>query len=124
MRTQLSVLAIALTLGLATVGCAGTQQGTDTAPTEIRVENYHPLLVTVEAISDGIDYNLGQVETTDSGTFELPRGIDDIFGLRIRIDPVGSPVSFVSDEILYSPGDLIHVEVESDLDLTTVTVHR
>jgi len=86
------------------------------------VENNNTLRVTVEAMSDGIDYRLGEVETADPELFRLPNAVEDAFDLHLRVDPIGSPATYVSDEIVYSPGDHIDVEVESDLDFTTVTI--
>ena len=124
MKNQLFAIGAALMLGLATVGCASTpQSGSRSADTMVEVENNNSLLVSVEAVNDGVDYNLGQVETGTSETFELPEVINDAYDLQIRIDPIGSGQTYVTDDILYSPGDLIRVEVEGNLTFTTVSVY-
>ncbi|MDX1647919.1 MAG: hypothetical protein R3304_12305 [Longimicrobiales bacterium] len=123
MRSRLFALGTALALGLITAGCASTPSGSDGAEdTRIQVENNHPLLVNVEAVAGGVDYRLGQVETADTQVFTLPDNVDSTYDLHLRVDPVGSAAVYVSDEILYTVGDLIRVQVESNLNVTTVTV--
>lgn len=87
----------------------------------IQVENYHPLTVTVDAVSSGEDHRLGQVETTDTERFVLPRTVNE-YDLRILVDPIGSTDTYLSDELLLDSGDRIDVTVESNLGLTAVSV--
>lgn len=114
--------AAALLLALGTLACASTPEAADDqVPTIIEVQNYNSLTVTVDAVSSGEDFRLGQVETTDTERFTLPPTVNE-YDLRILVDPIGSPRTYLSDELVFSPGDVIEVEVESNLDLTSVSV--
>lgn len=63
MRRKIFVLGAALLFGLGASACAATpESGMQADHTTIEVENNNSLLVSVEALSDGIDYELGQVE--------------------------------------------------------------
>jgi hypothetical protein len=120
MIRKLIAAGIVVVLGLAGTSCASAPQGsTSPEDTTIRVENNNSLLVDVQVLSGGRDYRLGQVETADTDTFDLPRTVS-AFDVKVLIDPIGSPEAYVSDQITFAPGDVIYVEVENDLDLTSV----
>ncbi len=122
MRRDILALGAAFLVALTTVGCATTPRGeAESGETMIHVENNNPLMVNVEVLSGGQDYNVGQVETAATETFEMPE-MANTFDLQIRVEPIGSLESYVSDELPFAPGDVINVEVEADLDLTTVTL--
>lgn len=121
MRRSMIAAATALLVGLGSAGCASAPQADEEGPTLVRVQNYNPLAVTVEALSAGDDQRLGQVETTDTETFALPPTVQE-YDLRIRVDPIGSTEVFLSDELVARRGDVIEVEVEANLDLSTVVV--
>jgi hypothetical protein len=113
-----------LVLAFVAFGCASTQQGTsERAPTRIEVSNYNPLTVTVYAVSSGQNYRLGQINTGRTAVFGVPRGVNE-FDLRILVDPIGSRLSWMTDPLVYAPGDLIQVQIESNLNLTSVTFRR
>lgn len=127
MTRSLLALGSAALFAVPAAGCASADaaNGFERARTEetttIQVDNYNPMLVTVEARSRGADYRLGQVETSQSQTFELPVTADEL-DLQIMVDPVGSSETFLSQHIPAIPGSVIYVEVRSALDFTTVTV--
>jgi hypothetical protein len=113
-----------LVLALVAFGCASTQGGApERAPTQIRVSNYNPLTVTVYAVSSGQNYRLGQINTGRTEVFGVPRGVNE-FDLRILVDPIGSRLSWMTDPLVYTPGDVIEVQIESNLNLTSVTFRR
>ena len=122
MRNALLALASALLL-VGSSACSGNAPRGREAPeaTLVRVQNFNPLRVTVEVVSSGNDRRLGQVETNATETFTLPRGVNP-YGLRIRVDPIGSTEVFLSDALTPSPGDAIDVQVQSNLGLTSVTL--
>ena len=114
-------------VAVAVAGCATADAGNafEEAPVEetttIQVENYNPMLVTIEAVSRGTDYRLGQVETSQSRTFDLPATADEL-DLQIMVDPLGSSSRFVSQPVTATPGSVVYVQVQPSLDFTTVTV--
>jgi hypothetical protein len=123
MRHKLLTTCIAVTLGLATAGCATTPQEDtgEAGETVVEVTNNHPVEVTVQAVSSGADQRLGQVETNETQRFELPENVT-VEDLRIQVEPVGSTDRYLSPSISVSDGDRVTVNVASNLDLTTVAV--
>jgi hypothetical protein len=125
-RSLLALISAAL-FAVGVAGCAtadagnGFEEGTMEERTTIQVENFNPMLVTIEAISRGTDYRLGQVETSQSQTFDLPATADEL-DLQIMVDPLGSSDTFVSHQVTAAPGSTVHVQVQPSLDFTTVTV--
>lgn len=114
----------ALVLSVAVFGCASTQAGApERAPTQIRVSNFNPLTVNVYAVSSGQNLRLGQINTGRTEVFRVPRGVNE-FDLRILVDPIGSRLSWMTDPLVFTPGDVIEVRIESNLDLTSVTFRR
>lgn len=116
---------IAAAAGILAAGCAtapAPEMGTPGEPsTVVEVTNHHPQLVVVEATSSGFDQRLGQVETNDTETFELPSNLE-VSDLRIRIEPVGSTETYLSPRVSVATNDVVTVTVESNLALTTVAV--
>lgn len=128
MGRKLMAGCVALAVGLTTAGCASAPRTEETGgelgdspQTMVEVTNNNELLVTVEALSSGPDQTLGQVAANGTETFPLPQSID-ASGLRIQVEPIGSTETYVSPQILVSRGDVVTVRVESNLDLTTVSV--
>jgi FtsP/CotA-like multicopper oxidase with cupredoxin domain len=127
MKRELLATCIAVTVGLATAGCASTQ--TDQADTElgegqttVEVTNNHEQPVTVQAVSSaGEDRRLGQVAADRTERFTLPASVSDA-DLRIQVDPVGSTESYLSPQISVGEGDVVTVRVEANLAMSTVSV--
>jgi hypothetical protein len=128
MKRELLATCIAMTVGLATAGCASTPQ-TDQADTElgegrttVEVTNNHEQPVTVQAVSSaGEDRRLGQVAADRTERFTLPASVSDA-DLRIQVDPVGSTESYLSPQISVGEGDVVTVRVEANLAMSTVSV--
>lgn len=89
--------------------------------TVIQVQNLNLNRVRVEAVSGGVERRLGEVESTNTDDFVLPRGVS-LSDLQILVDPIGPSQYYLSPRVLALPGDLIEVTVTPNLALTTVEV--
>ncbi len=114
-----------LALAFLTTACASSGgldwDARDEQATRIQVENFNSQRITVNAVSGGADFRLGDVGTTQTASFALPRTVSG-FELQILVDPIGSSRTYMSRRIQFNPGDVIRVVVEANLDLTSVTI--
>lgn len=120
-RATVAILSIALlTTACATSGGVDWD-ARDEQATRVQVENFNSSRITVNAVSGGADFRLGDVGTTQTESFALPRTVSG-YELQIVVDPIGSTRTYMSRRIQFNPGDVIDVVVESNLDLTSVTI--
>lgn len=113
-----------LAVAAALTGCATTASGDGYAPqtvTVVEVTNNNASRVVVDAISLGIDRRLGEVETSSTESFILPKSVS-LSDVEIRIDPIGPPGSFLTDRLNVGLGDVIQVTVQPNLGMTTVAM--
>lgn len=131
-RNSLRAIAIAaslVALPLAASSCASGRGGAEAgdAPSErpttvIQVDNGNFADVVVYALGAGQYYRLGVVTGLDRSTLQLPRHLDRVTDLRLVVDPIGSGASYFSNEILFSPGDVLVLDVGPTMSLSSVSV--
>lgn len=127
-RRPLSPILPALILSLVVGGCALVGSGggdePERPPVTLRVENGNYLDVAIYIVtSAGETRRLGSVTGQQETTFTLERRYTDIANdIRFGVDPLGSRERFLSQPVLFTPGDTIVMEVGPRLALTVVYV--
>lgn len=93
------------------------------ARTRIEVTNDNWNAVDVYLMRAGMAQRLGMVQTGSSRTFKMPRIYEQPGGdVRLVVEPIGPLYGYVSDPVIFSPGQRIQMNVEPDLFMSTVTV--
>lgn len=120
-----AALVLALTLVSATPASSQTtpEKQHDQAPVKLVVKNDNFLNVHIYAERDGYAWPLGYVDGLSEGTLNIPRDlIDTASEFQLRVDPVGSTLSYTTNAILLGSGHEIDLTVASDLGFTTFSV--
>ncbi len=130
--TIVKLLLIAVVTGAATTGCAtaGTLSSRAVADRQIAVsirnDNWSDVKVYLVDASGGMPVRLGTI--TSMTTLRIPlRGavatqLDLQGSLRFQIRPLGSRSSYLTDPLVMSPGDVMHLTVANQLRLSTLVV--
>jgi len=133
------LMALALVAALGTTACASAVgQAEPNAPSPkqapkasqtaraskvaLHVTNNNFNDVDVYALVGGMYQRLTMVPGMDTANVQLPRDADLAQGVRLLVDPIGASSAYMTDEIVVTPGDEIHLTVASPLDLTNWSV--
>jgi hypothetical protein len=119
--TRLTVLVGTLLL----VTACGARRGPDRAAADdfsVVVENQNYLDVVVFAFRDLSSTRLGSVSGLSSATLRIPGHLVVLGEIRLLVDPIGSPVAYLTDEIMVSPGDVITLRVASVVRMSSWSV--
>jgi hypothetical protein len=125
-RQWLWVLALPV---LAAFTWSGAQRATTGVPSEqqqtsIEVTNDNWNTVNVYVMRAGQAVRLGMVETASTGHFRMPPDFENASGqVELLVDPIGGFHAYVSDALVFSPGDTIKLDVMNDLALSSLSVH-
>jgi hypothetical protein len=92
------------------------------AITSARITNKNWLDVNVYAVRAGTRERIGIVRAFDTQVFVLPPYLLDTRGLRLHVDPIGSPQSYQTDVIPVWPGQWIHLVVQEKLNQSHYSV--
>jgi hypothetical protein len=93
-------------------------------PTTVVVTNHNWATIDVYAVRPGMSIRLGTVETGNSASFRMPGEFETASGdVYLLVDPIGSTRGYVTDRIVFSPGQVIALSVENAINQTTVVVH-
>ncbi len=95
---------------------------TSEPPSTVEVSNYNPLDVHVYVIVSGQRVSLGVVTTSNTESFRLPRLAFSSGNVAFLAMPIGSPRSYVSDEVLVQPGDTVVWTITDNLDHSVITI--
>jgi hypothetical protein len=113
-------------LALACGGRSAEQESPDlvpvAAPARVYVTNNNHLDVRVFAFDNTQAIPLGTVASFTTMVFDLPTGIRTRGRVRIMADPVGSTTAYVTDEIVFSPGQDIEVTVQNNIALSSYAI--
>jgi hypothetical protein len=125
--TQLFRGALALALVASATGCIRRAQPGDrsvalTAEATARITNNNWLDVNVYASRAGSRQRLGTVSGQNTEIFRLPRDLIEARGVRLFIDPIGSPQSYQTEIIPVGPGQLIDLVVQPRLAMSHYSV--
>lgn len=91
-------------------------------PSVVEVSNYNPLDVHVYVIVSGQRVSLGVVTTSSTESFRLPALAFASRDVAFLAMPIGSPRSYVSDELLIEPGDTVVWTITDNLAQSVVTI--
>jgi hypothetical protein len=119
---------VAILAVLVLSGCGGRARspfraggGDETIRVEVRNDNF--LDVTVYVLPDGVSHRIGDVTGSSSATLDVPaRLILAATSVRLLVNPIGSPQTYLSEEILVTPGDLIRLHVASRIQMSSWSV--
>jgi hypothetical protein len=119
-----AVILVVLVLG----GCGGRSRspfraggGDEAIRVEVRNDNF--LDVTVYVLPDGVSHRIGDVTGSSSATLDVPaRLIFAATSMRLLVNPIGSREAYLSEEIPVSPGDLIRLNVASQIRMSSWSV--
>ena len=131
--TLTKLLLIAVVTGTATTGCAtgGTSLSRRVEPqkqTAVRIRNdsWNDVKVYLVQAGGGMPVRLGTIMSMT--TLRIPlRGavasqIDSQGSLRFEIRPLGSRNGYVTESVIMTPGDVMHLTVASHLRNSTLVV--
>ena len=118
---------LATAMLLSAVACARPGQAGDPSPsmqdiTTARITNNGWLDVNVYASRGGSRHRLGMVTGQNTQVFRLPRNLVDARGVRLVIDPIGSPHGYETDLIAVSPGQQIDLVVQQRISMSHYSV--
>lgn len=124
----------AAALVVAVAACGARQGGADRAvgaqpapanAVTVNVENHNWSDIVVYAVRGGTRYRLGAVTSMQSAEFMVPRALlGGSADLQLMLDPIGSRHTFVTEQILVTPGDRVLFSVENYLPLSSWAVRR
>ena len=123
----------AMGLFLATFALSGCWMGRGGSPFEdrserpvrIEVENNNFLNVTIHYVVTSSPQRLGEVPGKSSETFTLdPRRSSVDRGLQLRVNPIGSNRTYLSDVVFPNGGDTVVLTVGANLWQSHVIVRR
>ena len=93
-----------------------------TGRTTVTVINHNTLDMHMYAISGSQMNSLGMVHSLSRATWELPAHVAASGDVRILADPIGQRASFLTDRIVFTPGDEVEVTLENNLSLSSYAV--
>jgi hypothetical protein len=120
-----ATLAVALTLATAAPASPQTapERQEDRAPVKLVVQNNNVLNVHIYVEGDGYSWPVGFVDGLSEASFKIPRNLTNSESeFRLRVDPMGSRLSYTTDAILMGTGSEVDLIVANDLGFTTFTV--
>jgi hypothetical protein len=89
----------------------------------VQVENDNWLDVHVYVVRDGEPYSLGFVTGPGHAQFTLPWMATVPGGqVQILVLPIGGTEDYLSDPLIVNPGDVLNLNVQNVLQLSSVTV--
>lgn len=102
---------------------SGMAAGSTSVKTTIEVTNENWNAVDVSLLRSGLSARLGTVATETTAKYSMPRDYEQAGAdVRLMIHPIGSTYTYVTDTLIFTPGQTIKLDVHNNLDLTTVTV--
>ncbi len=118
---------LAIAMLLAAMACVRAGQAGDPSPrqqdiTTARITNNGWLDVNVYAARGSSRRRLGMVTSQNSEVFRLPRHLVDARGLRLLIDPIGSPQGYSTELIAVAPGQQIELVVQQRISMSHYSV--
>lgn len=93
-----------------------------TAGSQLQVRNMAWQDVRVYVLRDRFEHRLGLITYMNERTFQIPRDLVGRVSLRVRLAPVGSMKTFVTDPILVGPGQHVQLTVHDPPEFSVFTV--
>lgn len=89
----------------------------------VRVVNNNWLDVNIYAVSGGRSWRLGTVGSFQKVDFEIPRWLmTGSYEVTLVTDPIGSRNGNVSNRVLFTPGDVVQLNVENAINMTNAWI--
>jgi len=89
----------------------------------VRVVNNNWLDVNIYAVSGGRSWRLGTVRSFQKIDFEIPRWLmTGSYEVTLVTDPIGSRNRNVSNTVLFTPGDMVQLNVENAINMTNAWI--
>ena len=101
---------------------SGAMGGLETSVSQIRIRNLGWADVRVFAVREGMQHSLGTVTLMNDRTFLLPSDMIGTRGLRLRIIPIGTMRMYITDRVLVTPGQRVHLTVHDPLEFSNLVV--
>ncbi len=120
--TARSALVAVMLVGLSCGGRSTDEPPAPLARSLVHVINNNTLTMHMYAIVGPQMASLGVVSSFSRETYELPTSAVARGEVRILADPIGSRVGYVTDRIVFSPGDEIEVKLENNLAISSYSV--
>ncbi len=126
-----TLLTFAAAIGLAAQDVKTEKPATELAmgtvsldtPVAVQVNNRNWLDARVYAVHAGTRYRLGTVSSFETETFVIPRVLQpSIQAVQLLSLPIGSSRGFLSPEIHAEPGDVLSLNLEENLNLSSLYV--
>ena len=126
-----------LFIALAALAIAGSAAGTSGASATsiaepdttfqvksyVRVVNNNWLDVNIYAVSGGRSWRLGTVRSFQEVDFELPRWLlSGSYEVTLVTDPIGSRGAHISNRVIFTPGDVVQLNVENAINMTNAWI--
>lgn len=130
MLYRLPILALVTAVAMTAGACAPTMNGAGAGgyravngETVVRVKNHNWSDITVYAVRLGMRFRLGMVTSMSEQTFAVPSSLlNGQSDFRILADPIGSSHTYLTDAILVSPGQMIDLTLENNINLSSYAV--
>ncbi len=123
----MSVRSVTAALLVVAAGCAGPR-ATMPAPkgamsqVVLRATSHNWATVNVYVLRGGQSLRVGSVETGQTKTFTVPVTMTPTGDLQVMAHPIGTNLAYLSEVVAVFPGDVVELQVENNLDLSTLVV--
>jgi hypothetical protein len=97
--------------------------GKHAAKIVVEVRNDNWLDMNIYLVRNGNQERLGTVGSFGRGTFRLDASRLQSGDVRLKADPIGSNVIYVSPVLIVNPGQTVRLHVMNSLSLSTVAVY-
>jgi len=124
--TALAALAIAgSAAGISAASATSTAEPDTTfrVKSYVRVVNNNWLDVNIYAVSGARSWRLGTVRSFQEVDFEIPRWLlTGTYEVTLVTDPIGSRTANISNTVIFTPGDVIQLNVENAINMTNAWI--
>ena len=94
-------------------------------PVTVEVVNNHYNDVNVYSVVGGQALRLGSVTGKTTARLSLDEDrVAGAWGLRLRVNPIGSRESYTSDEVMVFAGGHVVLEIGADLKMSNISLRR
>lgn len=89
----------------------------------VRVVNNNWLDVNIYAVTGARTWRLGTVRSFQEIDFELPRWLlSGAYEVTLVTDPIGSRHGNISNRVIFTPGDVVQLNVENAINMTNAWI--
>jgi hypothetical protein len=89
----------------------------------VRVVNNNWLDVNIYAVSGGRSWRLGTDRSFQEVDFEIPRWLmSGSYEITLVTDPIGSRTANISNTVIFTPGDVVQLNVENAINMTNAWI--